>query len=522
MATPNEKLAESLKLLKSEQDRGRHVFQSGDFSRVHRNRLVAAGFMKEVVKGWYIVSNPVEKAGESTAWYASFFEFVTTYCNVRFGNDWYLSPEASLQRHAGNTTIPRQLMIHTRAGSNNNLTLKFETGLFDYRSKDFASGADVVVKDGIRLLSLAASLVRVSPTFFTTNPIDAQIALSQISDASEILVKVLEGGNSVVAGRVAGAMRAIGRDNESDRIVRTMRDAGYAVTENDPFQVPPTSLPILARVESACAIRIRLMWKSMREAVIRAFPPAPGLPYDTESYIADVNDRHVEDAYHSLSIEGYRVTEALIAKIASGQWNPEENSEDGNDRNALAAKGYHQAFLEVRNSVSRILERNEPGEVVRRDHHDWYRKLFEPCVMSGILEAKHLAGYRSWPVFIRYARHVPPSYESVRDAMPVFFDLISEESEPAVRAVLGHFIFVYIHPYGDGNGRMARFLMNSMLASGGYPWTVIHVDDRDSYMASLEQASVNGNIEPFVDFISAAVRRQMDAADDDDSPKLQP
>lgn len=522
MVTPNEKLAESLKLLKNERDRGLHVFQSGDFSRVHRDRLVVAGFMKEVVKGWYIASNPVEKAWESTAWYASFFEFVTAYCNVRFGSDWYLSPEASLQRHAGNTTIPRQLMIHTKNGSNNNLTLKFETGLFDYRSKDFAFGTDIVVKDGIRLLSLPASLVRVSPTFFETNPIDAQIALSQISDASEILAKILEGGNSVVAGRIAGAMRAIGRANESDRIVRTMRDAGYAVTENDPFQVPPTSLPTLARAESPCAIRIRLMWESMREAVIRAFPEAPGLPDNVESYIADVDDRHVEDAYHSLSIEGYRVTEALIAKIASGQWNPEENSEDKNDRNALAAKGYHQAFLKVRNSVSRILERKEPGEVVRRDHHDWYRKLFEPSVMSGILEAKHLAGYRSWPVFIRYARHVPPSYESVRDAMPVFFDLISKEPEPAVRAVLGHFVFVYIHPYGDGNGRMARFLMNSMLASGGYPWTVIHVDDRASYMASLEQASVNSNIEPFADFIGASVRRQMDKADDEDSPRLRP
>ena len=129
--------------------------------------------------------------------------------------------------------------------------------------------------------------------------------------------------------------------------------------------------------------------------------------------------------------------------------------------------------------------------------------------MSGILESKHLAGYRSWPVYIRYARHVPPSYESVRTVMPVFFDLISKEPEPAVRAVLGHFVFVYIHPYGDGNGRMARFLMNSMLASGGYPWTVIHVDDRDGYMASLEQASVNGNIEPFADFIGSSVRRQM-------------
>lgn len=506
----NEKLAVSLKLLKDAQDRGVLVFRSGDFSRVHRDRLAAAGFIKEVVKGWYIASNPTDKPGDSTVWYASFFEFVTAYCNLRFGNDWYLSPEASLQRYAGNTTVPRQLMIHTKTGSNNNLTLKFDTSLFDYRSKDFALGTDIVVKDGIRLLSLPASLVRVSPTFFTTNPIDAHIVLSQISDASEILAKILEGGNSVVAGRIAGAMRAIGRADDGDRIVRTMRDAGYTVTENNPFQVPPTSPPIMSRAEPPCAIRIRLMWESMREAVIHALPPAPGLPDDIESYITDVNDRHAEDSYHSLSIEGYRVTEAMIARIASGQWNPKENGEDRNDRNAMAAKGYHQAFLEVRKSVSSILRREDPGETVRRDHHDWYRKLFEPSVISGLLEPKHLAGYRSWPVFIRHARHVPLSYESVRNTMPVFFDLISKEPEPAVRAVLGHFVFVYIHPYGDGNGRMARFLMNSMLASGGYPWTVIHVDDRGSYMASLEQASVNGNIQPFADFIGASVQKRMD------------
>jgi hypothetical protein len=41
--------------------------------------------------------------------------------------------------------------------------------------------------------------------------------------------------------------------------------------------------------------------------------------------------------------------------------------------------------------------------------------------------------------------HVPASSESVRDAMPVFFEMLSEESEPSVRVVLGHSIFVYIH-----------------------------------------------------------------------------
>ncbi|CAB1370164.1 hypothetical protein [Denitratisoma oestradiolicum] len=41
-----------------------------------------------------------------------------------------------------------------------------------------------------------------------------------------------------------------------------------------------------------------------------------------------------------------------------------------------------------------------------------------------------------------------------------------------MRAVLDRSIFVYIYPYMDGTGRMVRFLMNAMLASGGYPWSV--------------------------------------------------
>ena len=89
--------------------------------------------------------------------------------------------------------------------------------------------------------------------------------------------------------------------------------------------------------------------------------------------------------------------------------------------------------------------------------------------------------------------------------MPALFELLKNEPEPAVRVVLGHFMFVYIHPYVDGNGRMGRFLMNTMLASGGYPWTVIPVAERDAYMAALEEASVGQNIVPFAEFLANLV-----------------
>jgi Fic family protein len=91
----------------------------------------------------------------------------------------------------------------------------------------------------------------------------------------------------------------------------------------------------------------------------------------------------------------------------------------------------------------------------------------------------------------------------------VLFDLLASEAEPAVRVVLGDFVFVYVHPYMDGNGRMARFLMNVMLASGGYPWTVVPLERRNDYMAALEAASVSQSIRPFAQFLGRLVKGRL-------------
>lgn len=75
-----------------------------------------------------------------------------------------------------------------------------------------------------------------------------------------------------------------------------------------------------------------------------------------------------------------------------------------------------------------------------------------------------------------------------------------------MRAVPGHWLIGYVHPYSDGNGRIARFLINAMLASGGYPWTVVRVEDRDRYLACLETVSIEMNVAPFAAFLAERVR----------------
>jgi hypothetical protein len=240
----------------------------------------------------------------------------------------------------------------------------------------------------------------------------------------------------------------------------------------------------------------------MREDVLQHFPTPPGIPADPQAYLRHVDEIYVTDAYNSLSIEGYRVTEALIDRVRLGNWDPETVKEDREHHDALAARGYWQSFQLVKDSVRQVLGNKNAGAVAEREHGTWYRELFGPLVTAGLLKPMDLAGYRSGSVYIRRSMHSPPRAEAVRELMPAFFDLLKYEAEPAVRVVLGHFMFVYIHPYPDGNGRMGRFLMNLMTASGGYRWTIIPVDRRRDYMAALESASVDQDIKPFTIFLA--------------------
>ena len=69
-------------------------------------------------------------------------------------------------------------------------------------------------------------------------------------------------------------------------------------------------------------------------------------------------------------------------------------------------------------------------------------------------------------------------------------------SAPAA-AFEAHFKLTAIHPFGDGNGRAARLLMNLMLLRGGYPPVAVRPEDRKTYLDALERGSLTQDLRPF-------------------------
>lgn len=505
MISVQKKLANSLSvLMKLQNQDGLAVIKSSEISRTHLERLVSHGFLQEVMRGWYISSRPDSLPGDTTNWYTSYWYFISEYATSRFGSDWSLSPEQSLSFYSGNKVVPEQIIIRSPKASNNTVQLMHNTQLLDIK----ASAATTVYKEpqfGLNLYSLSESLIECSPDYYRLDSVTARTCLAMVQDVSDILKLLTDRGQTTKGARLSGAFRNIGNSDAANEIVNTMKGLGYDIREEDPFveQIKLTNLSS----QSPYVIRLRLMWKKMREVVVKCFPKANSLHHDVEKYLKEIESQYQLDAYHSLSIEGFKVTDNLIEKVKKGGWKPDIDLTDAEQFNALAARGYWQSFQVVKESVRKILKGDNPGDVVDNDHRIWYNELFSPSVTAGLLKPSDLVGYRSNQVFIRGSMHTPFSPEAVRDTIPTLFELLKNEPEASVRAVLGHFVFVYIHPYMDGNGRIARFLMNTMLISGGYDWTIIHVDKRRQYMEALEQASVYENIQPFAEFIAEAVRK---------------
>ncbi len=497
----NRVLAKALEELHSLQ-KGANIFRSEDFTGKNMTYLRKGGYLKSIIRGWYYQTHPADREGDTTTWYAGYWEFVAKYLESRFGGEYCLNPEISLLLQTKNSVIPKQVVAVTTKGAVGKVALLYGGSLFIYPEKKVFP-TEIVKLNGLNLYGLEESLCRVGKLFFQKNQNEVEIALNMIKDVSSLLYVLLSANRMDDAcSRIAGALKFVGREEEALRIKESYEMATFKnVSLKNPF-VKDQPILNVSRERNPYALRLQSMWKQYRLVVLKLLEDREIEPREMQEILQEMNEKYQFDAYHSLSIEGYKVTKNLIDCVANGEWSPEGEGGDGEIKNALAAKGYYLAFEAVKKSIMEAMENQENiSSKLASVHHVWYRELFMPSITSGILKAQHLAGYRNHQVYLRGSQHVPFPKEALADAMEVYFELLEQEDNPLVKAILGHHMFGYIHPYMDGNGRIARFIMNAMLVSDGYPWLVIEVDQREAYMQALEEASVHQNIEMFAMFV---------------------
>ena len=163
--------------------------------------------------------------------------------------------------------------------------------------------------------------------------------------------------------------------------------------------------------------------------------------------------------------------------------------------------------LEVRNHPRAIkyLE-----TTTRRTLRDQDILTLHQMIMKGIDDG---AGrFRTTEVRIAGADFIPPPAYEVSHLIENLVDWYNrdpEELRPIELAPILHHRFVWIHAFHDGNGRVARLLMNLALIRSGYPVAVILNVDRSKYYDTLKKAD-NGDPTSFVNFVASAVERSLD------------
>lgn len=493
----NQKLAEDLKIAK---DTAReHIIKSGDLPVMTFRRLKKLNWLREITKGWYMLKTPDADDGESTLWYTNFWAFLKYFLSENYKADYCLNPLSSIFLKTESNTIPNQVIVILKSGGGRTLKLPFETSILFYRDeKNFPVNTEEF--KGVNIIELPKAIAMVPESFYTNYENEAELALLMIKAPGDITRHLLDNKQPVKADIISGAYQFLGKEDFVTQIKKDMEILAYTIKPRNPFK---RAVPILssARIKSPAVARIELLWQKFKEELEKNITPPNLVDENLDGMLEKVENIYVHDAYNSLSIEGYKVTEELIQKIADGSFDAEANKEDKNQEAAMAAKGYFLAFQEVKIFIKENYGNNVKKIDFNPQIQNWYRQLFTPKVQSGFARPSLLTGYRNRPVFIRGSRHTPVNYSLVSDVMEKYLQILDEEKTPWVKALLGHFFLVFIHPFPDGNGRTARFLMNAVLVLSGYNWTVIRLQEKKNYFKSLEQASVNGDIQDFAKFI---------------------
>jgi Fic family protein len=207
------------------------------------------------------------------------------------------------------------------------------------------------------------------------------------------------------------------------------------------------------------------------------------------------------DAYHSTTMEGYRISREISDAIVRGEPLPDGPQDRRTLEAAMAVQGYSVAFSEV------IQRARRKAPLDSNLILDLYEALFRPSIDTGITDPAALRGWRTTSVGLRGWRHVPPNPKKIQDLIGGLERLAARTDLPPVaRALLVQLEFVTIHPFMDGNGRLGRLLMNHALLGAGLPWVTVRSDERLPFFKAIERAQVDNDTTPYIEFLWHQIR----------------
>ena len=230
----------------------------------------------------------------------------------------------------------------------------------------------------------------------------------------------------------------------------------------------------------------------MLEAKLKKLNGLRPLPKNTLGSLAKKFE--VEMTYNSNAIEGNRLslkeTYLVLEKgITIGGKSMREHLEATNHREALRLLG-------------KIADRK--AKITEADILALHAAILDR------IDQQNAGFYRREQVFITQSKHRPPKWQGVPKLMEkVVAELNSKRGGAATveSAVRIHHLVAWIHPFIDGNGRMARLLSNLRLMRAGFPPIILRRKVRKSYYDALESAD-EGDFRP----LSAMVAKEVNAA----------
>lgn len=121
-----------------------------------------------------------------------------------------------------------------------------------------------------------------------------------------------------------------------------------------------------------------------------------------------------------------------------------------------------------------------------------------------------ISSFRTGPVFIKGAEHIPPTASDVPRLVNELLYTTFKSADFLWELADFHIRYERIHPFGDGNGRTGRVLLNKLSLEAGYPPFVIPKEERDQYMNLLADCDTAGMQNFIYKLMQAEVKRMMD------------